>query len=162
MPPRKGPQPLAALIRGAVDPLARKRGFSTADILLRWEAMAGAHLAGVTRPERVVWPHARGADGGGILHLLVRSGAVLDVGHAAPQIVERVNAALGWRAIRALKLRQSTAGWAEPRRQAGPAPLPPEQARALDQALSGIEDAGLREALRDLGAGALGDRLTTR
>jgi hypothetical protein len=156
----KAPQPLASLLTGALDPIARKRGFSTAEILLRWEAIAGAELATRTRPERIIWPRRGEDETAGVLHLLVRPSAALEVQHATPQIVERVNVALGWRAIRAIKLHQNAALSRTLSSREQIDPLSEETARALDGALASIEEPELRSALRALGAAALRPRTT--
>ena len=148
----KGPRALSILLRGTLDPIARKRGFSTAEILLRWEAIAGADLAAHARPERVAWPRSGEDESAGVLHLLVRPAMALEVQYGAAQILERVNMALGWRALRALRLRQTFEGWETRQRAKAPPPLSPGELEALDLSVAAIEDPELRHSLRALGA----------
>ena len=81
--------------------------------------------------------------------LRVEGARALDIHYQSRQILERVNAHFGYAAVTELRLVQAplparAASPAAPARSASPAPLPEE--------VASIADAGLREALRRLGA----------
>jgi hypothetical protein len=77
----------------------------------------------------------------------------IEIQHLAPQLIERVNAHLGWRAIGRLAIRQGPLEMGRAKLRIAP---PDAQALALAQeATEGVEDAELRKALILLGARAL-------
>ncbi|MGO9392701.1 DUF721 domain-containing protein, partial [Rhodoblastus sp.] len=87
------------------------------------------------------------------LVLRVSGGMAIEIQHMAPQLIERVNAHLGWRAVGRLAIRQGPLQKAfGPKRVAPPDPQALLQAR---EATEGVEDERLREALVRLGARAL-------
>jgi len=98
-----------------------KYGFSTATLLTEWSAIVGAELAAYTLPERLTWPKAgakgegtgevseageRGR-GGAKLVLRVDTARVLDVEYRKHQIIERINAHFGYRAVAELRFVQA-------------------------------------------------------
>ncbi|HRN89244.1 DciA family protein [Hyphomicrobium sp.] len=93
-----------------------KFGFSTAALITDWAAVAGAEIASYTMPERLRWP--RGAESaygdemeserrGATLMLRVDPARALDVEYRARQIVERINAYFGYRAVETLRIVQA-------------------------------------------------------
>ena len=87
-----------------------KYGFSTAALLTDWSAIVGADLAVYTLPERLRWPKGVEAYGevddaargrpGATLVLRVDGARVLDVQYQRAQIIDRINAYFGYRAIK--------------------------------------------------------------
>ena len=93
-----------------------KFGFSTAALITDWAAIAGAETAGYTMPERLKWPRGAesddgddmtGARRGATLVLRVDPARALDVEYRSRQVVERINAYFGYRAVEALRIVQS-------------------------------------------------------
>lgn len=94
-----------------------KYGFSTAVLLTDWTTIAGEQLAAASVPERVKWP--RGADAvgeadadegprsGATLVLRVDPSRALDVEYKTQQIIDRINAYFGYRAIAQLRILQA-------------------------------------------------------
>ena len=95
---------VAALPR--VAPVAEKLGFAESEVLLRWPDIAGAALAALCHPVKV--SYGRGAGLGATLTVRAEGAVAPEVEHLAPQIVERVNAYYGYRAISRLKITQAT------------------------------------------------------
>lgn len=140
------------LLGTILDPAARRRGFAQAGVLADWAAIVGPGLAARCRPLRV--DYAPGRRRGGTLVVQVGGAAALELQHAAPQIVERINGYFGFAAVRQLRLVQA------PFRPAGasaPAPPPrlralaPEEEAALAGAVGRVGDGELRQALLALG-----------
>jgi hypothetical protein len=139
-----------------------KHGFSTAVLLTDWARIVGAEVAASTAPERLKWPRGveaygeveTGAEGrpGATLVVQVDPARALDVDYRSRQIVERINAFFGYRAVAALKLVQAPIAAPEARPQ-GPIHrdlgLEPAERRPVDD----VADADLRAALLRLGAG---------
>lgn len=132
-------------------PMRRRRGLVDAGLFAEWPSIVGETLADQCLPLRV----ARGQEGvGGTLHIRVAGPLALELQHLEPQVVERINAWFGYRAIAALRFHQGPIEKPVParKRAAQPRPAPsPEDIAALEQALSGIDDPELRRALDRLG-----------
>lgn len=130
-------------------------GFSTATLLTEWGTIVGDPLSRYTLPEKIKWPRAAGGSedeqaeprgrSGATLVLRVDPARALDVEYKAQQILERINAYFGYRAVAELRLLQA------PLAVAGPAPAPQRTLPACEAPeLSGIADDGLRGALQRL------------
>lgn len=155
--------PLADLIGEALTPACRKRGFAAADLLMAWPDVVGGQYAETTQPETLRWPR-HDEDDYAPATLVVRcEGAVaLLFQHDVPQILERINAFLGWRAVEAIRIVQRPLAQREPPNTEPLAPLRREDAEALTIALSDIEEPKLRDALKRLGHAAASDARRTR
>jgi hypothetical protein len=115
-----------------------RRGFAEGGLALDWAAIVGEEVAANTLPVKVAYP--RGERSGGTLHLKVASGYALVITHCEPQLLERVNAYLGYGAIARLKLTQGHI--ARP-------PQRPESDRdsAAAEPVAGVDDPELAAAL---------------
>lgn len=154
--------------RRAVEQIAGKQGFAEADVLLNWAEIAGEALAAVCEPVRVIYGKDRAL--GATLLVRTNSARAPEVEMKAPLLIERVNQHYGYRAIRRLKITQSTGragrqGFAEDQsefsgptgRPARPTVIQPtvEDEAAGAEMASGIQSAGLRAALGRMGAHVL-------
>ena len=142
--------PLSAVTR----PIFRRRGLATVAIAREWPSIVGAELARQTIPER----YAPDRQGGGTLSLRVAGGWATQVQHLEPQIVERINAFFGYRAVSRLALRQGPipASQSRPGDRAA-TPADPASKQAILARVAAIRDPDLREAL-----GRLAEAVTTR
>ncbi len=134
-------------------PLLAGRRAPLAELRAAWGAIAGERLAAVSQPYRLVMPPRQRTHG--ILHLQIASGAVgLEVQHAWPLLVERINACLGYAAIARLKLSQAPVSMRPsppPRAIVNGAPASLAGGRtALAVSLDGITNPRLRETLAGL------------
>lgn len=143
-----------------------KYGFSAAALLTEWSAIVGSDLAGYTRPERLKWP--RGVEAyretepdaagrpGATLVLRVDGPRALEVDHRRAQILERINAYFGYRAIAELRLVQAPVSSSVPIETKRPKPtgLQPRSLEVPD--LAAIADEKLKSALQRLGASITG------
>jgi hypothetical protein len=144
------------LVPGLMRPVFEKYGFSSAAILTDWPALAGPDLAAYTAPERLKWPRRRTgeADGqpretGATLILRVAGARALEVEHRRGQIIERLNASFGYRAVAEIRVVQAPL-----KRREAPAPrAAPEPAPASVAALAAIREDRLRAAIAQLGSG---------
>ena len=144
---------LAGAVAKVAGPVLGKGGFAAAQLVTQWEAVMGAEWAEKLGPERLDFP--RGERQGGTLRLRAAPGAALEAQHATPILLERINGFFGYRAVERLVFVQGPLP--RPRRKAkAAAPLAPGDRAALDRRLDGIEDPGLREALRRLGEAVMG------
>lgn len=134
-------------------------GFSTATLLTEWGTIVGDPLSRYAVPEKIKWPRAAGrtenedADptgrSGATLVLRVDPARALDIEYKAQQILERINAYFGYRAVAELRLLQAPLTATVP----PPAPLCTASCEAPE--LSGIADDRLRGALHRLKQGLM-------
>jgi hypothetical protein len=150
---------LADVVNCALDPLIAKQGFGESSLLLKWEAIVGARVAGVCQPIRLQWPRAKSRasdkrEEPAVLVLRVEPGFGLDIQHMSGAIISRVNAHLGWRCAGKIAIRQ------EPLRRDAPKParISPQNPAARVRATivtEGVENEALRAALIRMGEQAL-------
>jgi len=156
---RRGALPLSAAVGRVIDPLAQRRGFAAADMIAAWTEIVGAAIAQCTEPEKIVWPRGEAnADLPGVMTLKVEGPRAIFIQHELDQILERVNAFLGYAAVGQIRLVQAPIN----RRKAEaakPAPeLAPDKAAQLAETIATVEDERLRAALDRLGRGALANK----
>jgi hypothetical protein len=89
---------IPAIVKSAL----AERGFHQQDIILHWASIVGASLAKHTLPQKIVFPHNQRENG--CLHLETASVFALDIQHAEPQIVDKINTFFGYNAVTRLKL----------------------------------------------------------
>jgi hypothetical protein len=165
MRPFRGPA--ARAVGSFVPKLTRKAfekyGFSAATLLTDWATIVGQDLASYTSPDKLKWPRgaeayrevAEGAEGrpGATLILRVDGPRALEVEHRRRQLLERINAYFGYRAVADLRIIQAPiASPAAAKVPAVPAPVPAQLAAGQAAALQAITDERLRDALAKLGA----------
>jgi hypothetical protein len=157
---RSGARAIGSYVGPMLDPIARARGFATTALLTEWAAVVGQELAGFTAPDKLVWPRRTDKDAaqpqsawrddGAILVVKVDGPRAIELQHRAEQILERVNAYYGYRAISQLRFLQAPLPAAKAKAQA-PEAHGPEAAPA-----PGFADKDLAEALGRLRAGVCG------
>ena len=153
---------LSDLLQPVLAPALAAHGLATSQLIARWPEVAGPELAQVTRPLRIVWPRCPEPDSarlvgresrqdrsGGTLVLLCEGAFALGVQHAAPLILERINALYGWQAVTKLSLRQGPVA-AEEKQRISVRETSGAQSGAQFGMLGDIEDADLRRALQNL------------
>lgn len=148
---RRGSCRVGVLLGAVLPPAARRRGLAEATILAEWATIVGPELAARCTPLALRQP--AGGRGGAVLELAAGASAALELQHTAPQLIERVNTHLGFRAVARLRLLRRAA-------VPSPAPLEPaeadpaaeaELAAALADATAELPEGELRAALHALG-----------
>jgi len=144
------PRALARSLHKVTRPVLAKRGRTYAALVADWAALVGPTLADCTLPEKLVPPPANDPGAGGTLHVRVAGAGALELQHHAPLIIDRLNTALGQRAVARLKLIQAPLPLRRPAAHP-PAPPSPAEAASIAAAVAPVEDPGLRSALERLG-----------
>lgn len=153
----RGVRALAALLPKLVAPAMRKRGFTEAALLTRWDDIVGPALAADAVPDRVAFP--RGKNSGATLHVRVGGAAAIELQHLAPKIIERINVFFGYTAVTRLALVQGPI--MRPPAQTEvvpPLPLTADRAASIDRAAADFSDPALRTAVAALGRAVAGTR----
>jgi hypothetical protein len=152
---RGGLKSIGAQVVRLTGPLARRRGTTTAILGAEWSAIVGPDIAQYTLPERLVGAPSKRThamtSAGGTLRLRVDGPIALELQHLAPQLIERINAYFGHRAVARLQIVQGPLPHRRPPPPVRQPPLDPVRRRALQQRVAPIADPGLREALERLG-----------
>jgi hypothetical protein len=149
------PRSLALLVPGLTRAVAGRHGFAEAGLVADWAAIAGAEIASRCVPERLDFSRGKRMDG--TLHLRVEGAWALAIQHLEPQLVERINSALGYRIVASIRLHQGPL----PKRlqrattAAIPAAVDPQARAALTAQVAEIADPGLRRAVERLGLALL-------
>lgn len=146
-----GPHRLGRHVTTIAGKALGKHGMAFGALLADWSSIMGPRLAEQTSPLKLVFP--RGKRDEATLHLRVSGPAALLLQHEEPQVLERINAFFGWRAVTRLKLVHGAPvlkhRWKPP---PPPKRLTPQQEAELARHTAGLEDAPeLREALERLG-----------
>ena len=140
------PRPLAHSVGTIAVKALGRRGLAFGPLLADWASIMGQDLAAHAVPAKLAFPPGRRDEA--VLHLRVTPAAALEIQHAAPQILERINACLGHRAVARLKLIQAPAAVsARPRRRS----LSAAEDAAIAAATADVTDGELRAALERLG-----------
>lgn len=146
-----GARAVADLLPGVAKPAFERYGFALVDILQHWDAYAGKELARYTAPEKLKWPRASQTDAsseGATLILRVDGPRIVEVQYRIPQLIERLNAAFGYRAITAIRLLQAPLPRPPQPRAATQPPVKPDE-----KTFSHVADGRLRAALSLMSAG---------
>ena len=145
------PRALASTLPRITKAILDKGGRDYATLIAEWPVIVGPQLAASSRPEKLM--RRRQDDErsqGGVLTIRVSGGAALEIQHREPQIIERINAYLGYRGVVRLKLAQGVLT----RRTQDPAPERPlsaPEAQAIDSAAARVTDPDLQERLARFG-----------
>src|SRR6056297_246690 len=109
---RRGFERASTLVKGQMKAPAEKRGFAEARLLSHWGDVVGAEIASIAVPIRITY----GRGFGGTLVLLTTGANAPVLEMRGAEIVDRVNACYGYRAIARVQVTQTApTGFAEGR-----------------------------------------------
>ncbi|MDX8482465.1 DUF721 domain-containing protein [Mesorhizobium sp. VK24D] len=159
--PFGNPVPVSDLATEILDPVLRKRAGISIGLVQSWEEIAGPRLARHSRPEKIQWPRRLNEDDPfepALLIIACEGMAALHLQHEAGEVINRVNAFLGFNAIGRIKILQKPVLSAKTRPKPVPRPLSEAEKSKLARTVGKIEDDGLRASLERLGATILGQK----
>jgi len=150
-PSRSFPRPLSELLGATLTDILKAQGFASTEIISRWADIVGPEIASHSEPIKINWPRPIGEERPepATLMLRVDGPAALEIQHLSAVILERVNRFFGWQAIGHIALRQ---GPLRHRERPAPRPVDTAMAARIAEALPGVENEELRQALGRLGA----------
>lgn len=150
---RRGFERASVVVKGALRAPAEKRGFAEARLLTHWRDIVGGEIADTALPLKISY----GRGFGGTLVLLTTGAHAPVLEMRGTEIVEKVNACYGYRAVSRIQVTQTApTGFAEGQvafqaKSAKPDAEPdPERLSRVTDGLEDIEDEGLRAALETL------------
>lgn len=144
---------LSDALSGVLDAALKKRGFATRDVLTHWSSIAPKPYDALAVPDQLKWPRGAGHEGA-TLYLRCAPGHALALSHEAGLIASAVNRYFGYFLVKEVRLSAEpfTAGSVK---KAKDHSTLPEVAKHAGEAVIGVSDPGLREALEGLGRGVL-------
>jgi hypothetical protein len=137
----RGPRPLGAVIPQVTRPAFKKRSPAAAQLIADWPAVVGPVLAAQTIPRTLT---------GGTLTIACSGPVAMELQHLAPQLIGRVNSAMGHALVQRLRFVQ---GVVPPPARRAPPPEPVALPETVSAALDSVADPQLREALARLAQG---------
>ncbi|MCR0983059.1 DUF721 domain-containing protein [Roseomonas pecuniae] len=138
--PDLGLRPLGGFIPRLTRPAFKRRSPAGALLMADWHGIVGPAIAAVTVPKRLT---------GGTLTIGCSGPIAMELQHLAPQLIGRVNAALGSVTVQTLKFVQQAPSGRPAARPRPEAPLPDTVRGKLDT----VGSPELRDALARLGRG---------
>lgn len=143
--------PLGEGLGSVLDPVLRKRGFASRDLVAHWPSIAPPPYDRLTLPDRLAWPRKDSPGQGATLYLRCREGHAMAVEHEGGAIAAAINRYYGYYLVAAVRPAAMPFEDNSPAPSQPPAPLPGAKREKLAATLSPVEDDGLREALERLG-----------
>jgi hypothetical protein len=159
--PFSKPVPVADLLGQVLDPVLRKRAGLSVGLVQSWEEIVGPRIAAKSRPEKLQWPRRAGGDEPfrpAVLVVACEGLAALHLQHETGEVIGRVNAFLGFRAVDRIRIVQKPVAPLVRAARRVPRPVSPAEAAAIESKIRLIEDEELRASLRRLGAAVSGSR----
>jgi hypothetical protein len=124
-----------------------KKGLGYGKLVTDWAMIVGADLGQVTAPVKLSFPRGERTDA--TLTIDIVPARAIEVQHSMPQLIERVNAVFGYRAVAKIKLVQRPPDRAPP--MTNLRPLSPTEETQLVELTHSVVDDELRAALEGLG-----------
>ena len=133
---------VADVLAGALDPVLKKRGFASRDIITHWSVMAPKPYDSVAIPDKLSWPRGERSAEGATLVLRCVPGHALAISHEGDKIAAAINRYFGFVLVGAVRLSPEAFTPGSGRK---------DEAAKVAAQLAGVDNAELREALRTLG-----------
>jgi hypothetical protein len=160
--PRKGNAvPVSDLTTAILDPVMRRRAGMSIALLQSWDEIVGEQLGRLSRPDKIAWPRRANEDDPfqpATLIVACEGAAAIRLQHMTSEIVQRVNAFLGFGAIAKVRLVQKQVAPAEKDRRPPLRPLKADEKTRVEGLVAGIDHDGLKAALERLGRNVLASR----
>lgn len=156
---RRDAAPVADLVAVLMDPILKKKAGMTTGLIAAWPELVGPRLADVTRPEKLQWPAKRRPGEGmepAVLVVACEASAALRLQHQTTELLDRLNAFFGFRAVERVKIVQKTVKEWRPSRKPETRPLTDAQRAQVQAMVERVEDPKLKQALAEFAASMLG------
>lgn len=146
---------LGEAVQSAIDPMFRKRGFANRDLIANWASIAPVPYDKVAIPDELRWPRRQAGAEGAILFLRCADAHRLALAHEGAAIAAAVNRYFGYILVGDVKLSAAPFSQGSQKPEQDAVEPAPELRKAVSKAIAGVEDEGLKEALRKLGHGLM-------
>ena len=146
----QGLAPLTQEIKKIIQPVLKKHGFVSADILTYWTEIVGEDLALGVLPDKLVFKGNDRTDG----TLVVKSAGgafALLFQHKKDYIIQKINTFFGYPAVKNIRIKQGMLPLKMPTCFQPRQELAPQDARELKEKLAVIQDKDMQETLFNIG-----------
>ncbi|MCS6761240.1 MAG: DciA family protein [Candidatus Devosia symbiotica] len=142
---------VADVLAGVLDPVLKKRGFASRDIIAHWSVMAPKPYDEVAIPDKLSWPRGERSAEGAMLVLRCVPGHALAISHEGDKIAAAINLYFGFVLVGSVRL--SAEAFTPGSSKKDEVPFQPSQSvkAKVGAQVAEIENDDLREALRTLG-----------
>ncbi|MGV8832362.1 MAG: DUF721 domain-containing protein [Devosia sp.] len=142
---------VADVLAGALDPVLKKRGFASRDIIAHWSVMAPKPYDEVAIPDKLSWPRGERSAEGATLVLRCVPGHALAISHEGDKIAAAINRYFGFVLVGSVRL--SAEPFTPGSGKKDDAVFQPSQSvvAKVGAQVAEVENDDLREALRTLG-----------
>lgn len=143
--------PLGEALGRGLDPVFKKRGFASQDIVRQWPSIAPKPYDEVSLPDKLMWPRKEAGSEGAILFVRCAEAHRLAFSYETDRLAAAINRYFGYVLVQKVKLSSA------PFSPHSDAPthiereLAPETIENIEQAVKDVKDEGLQQALRQLG-----------
>ncbi len=146
------------LANKVLDPALRKRGFASRDILTQWSHIAPSPYNKVSIPERLKWRRGEAGAEGAILFLRCHEAHRLALAHDSALIAGAVNRYFGYVLVDSVKLSAEPFTLSSDPKVQIAFVTSADTIQKIEGKIATVEDEGIKDALRKLGQGVLGDK----
>ena len=143
-----GPRHMSRMIPDVAGKALGKKGLGYGKLVTDWAAIVGADLGEATAPVKLSFPRGERTDA--TLTIDIVPARAIEVQHAMPQLIERVNGFFGWAAVARIKLVQAMPAM-PPLQSQDLRPLSVEETKEVAATVAHVEDPLLKAALESLG-----------
>ncbi|TAN00730.1 MAG: DUF721 domain-containing protein [Rhizobiaceae bacterium] len=154
-------RPLSDVASEIIDPMLRRRAGISIGLVQSWEEIAGEKLSASTRPERILWPRRAHEDdpfAPATLVIACEGMAALRLQHETGEIIQRINAFLGFAAIGRIRIAQKPVGSGVEKARPVLRQLSPTEESLIVGTVQNIENDALRASLENLGKTIMASR----
>ncbi len=152
------PTDIGELANKVLDPVLRKRGFASRDILAHWAQIAPPPYNKVCVPDRLKWRRGEAGAEGALLFLRCHEAHRLALAHDGALIAGAVNRYFGYVLVGAVKLSAEPFTFRSDKKVQIAIVTSADTILEIESKIATVEDDGIRDALRKLGQGVLGDK----
>ncbi len=150
-----GPKAVAQALPAITKKVLGKRGFAEGSLVTEWSAIVGRDIALRCIPKNLAFKRSSERREG-TLTLRAESGFATELTYLEQQMLERINAHFGYRAVARLKIQQGPVPNQDRIRKSRIKVLDEKDQESLDRKVAEIEDEELRKALASLGTAVFG------
>lgn len=150
-----GPKAVAQALPAVTKKILGKRGFAEGSLVNEWSSIVGKDIARRCIPKQLAFKRSSERREG-TLTLRAESGFATELVYLEPQMLERINAHFGYRAVARLKILQGPVLDQGKKPKSMTKRLNKSDQETLNKKVAEIEDEDLRNALADLGAAVFG------
>lgn len=149
----------SGLINKILDPVLEKRAGVSLALINAWPEIVGEELSATSMPLKVKWKRRVSEEDEfepGTLQVAAEGMSALHLQHQTGQVIDRVNAFMGYRAIARIKLVQKPVETKKPKKRQRP--MTDSQKRKVEKLTETIDDDALKASMKRFGESVMRDK----